>query len=160
MDPYIFRDRVALTVLTCTVTFLMSLRLICGWKVVGCYQTYSQICVAAVCTWIPTLGRFTMFDGLSKIVIFHTSRNIEILPIIVHVGRHPITRIVGAVQFCRLIPEEVCRVYIYIETETLYICMCIGGLTVAGLNTMVRKKCGRNSRSVPCLRVWVRGPVE
>ena len=131
LDPYLFRDRVALTALTCTVTFLMSLRLICGWKVVGCYQTYSQICVAAVCTWIPTLGRFKMFDGLSGIVIFHTSRNIEILPIIVHVGRHPITRIVGAVQFCRFSPRgSMPCIYIYTETETLYIFMCIGGLAV------------------------------
>ena len=138
----------------------MSLRFIGWWKFVGCYQTYSQTCVAAVRTWFRTLDRFSTFDGVSEAVTFHTSRNTEVLPINVHVGRHPIIRIVGAVQFCRLIPEEVCRVYIYTETETLYICMCIGVLAVAGLNIMVHKRCCRNSRSVPCLRVWVRGPVE
>ena len=61
----------------------MSLRLIGWWKFVGCYQTYSQICVAAVCTWVRTLGRFTTFDGLSEAVIFHMSRNTEVLPITV-----------------------------------------------------------------------------
>ena len=86
--------------------------------------------MAAVCTWVRTLDRFSTFDGLSKAVIFHTSRNIEVLLIIVHAGRPPIIRIVGAVQFCRLIPEEICRVYIYIATGTFYISMCIGGLAV------------------------------
>ncbi len=30
----------------------------------------------------------------------------------------------------------------------------------SGLNTTVLRRCDCNSRSVPCLRVWVRGPVE
>ena len=47
------------------------------------YQTYSQICMAAVYIWVRTLGRFTTFDGLSEAVIFHMSRNTEVLPITV-----------------------------------------------------------------------------
>ena len=53
------------------------------------YQTYSQICMAAVYIWVRTLGRFTTFDGLSEAVIFHMSRNTEVLPITVYAGPHP-----------------------------------------------------------------------
>ena len=64
----------------------MSIRLIGGLKSVGCYQTYSQTCMAAVCTWVRTLGRFTTFDGLSEAVIFHTRRNIEVSLITIYIG--------------------------------------------------------------------------
>ena len=67
----------------------MSVRLIGGLKSVGCYQTYLQTCMAAVCTWVRTLGRFTTFDGLSGAVIFHMSQNTEVLPITVYAGPHP-----------------------------------------------------------------------
>ena len=79
----------------------MSLRLIGGWKFVGCYQTYSQTCMAA----IRTLGRFTTFDGHSEAVIFHTRRNTEVLTITVYVGWHLKIRVVGAVEFGRLYPR-------------------------------------------------------
>ena len=39
------------------------------------------------------------------------------IPITVYVGRHPIMCIIWAVQFCRLIPEEVCHVYIYTDMK-------------------------------------------
>ena len=105
-------------------TVLMSLRFIGWWKFVGCYQTYSQTCVAAVRTWFRTLDRFSTFDGLSKAATFHTSRNTEVLLLTVYVGRHPIIRIVGAVQFCRFIPEEVCHVYIYTLKLKISIYLC------------------------------------
>ena len=45
--------------------------------------------MAAVYIWVRTLGRFTTFDGLSEAVIFHMSRNTEVLPITVYAGPHP-----------------------------------------------------------------------
>ena len=73
------------------------------------------MCVAAVCSWVRTLDRFTTFDGLSGAVIFHMSRNTEVLPITVtqvHIlPNNPQYR--GAL-ILSVIPEEVCIIYIYL----------------------------------------------
>ena len=86
LDPHLFLDRVASKAALETGFDVPALRLIGGWKFVGCYQTYSQTCMAAVCTWVRTLGRFTTFDGLSEAVIFHTRRNIEVSLITIYIG--------------------------------------------------------------------------
>ena len=81
--------------------------------------------MAAVYIWVRTLGRFTTFDGLSEALIFHMSRNTEVLPITVYAGPHPtnLSVISGRSNSVDLPRGNMSCTYIHTETETLYICM-------------------------------------
>ena len=75
-----------------------------------------------------------------------------------YIYRYPIIRVVGAVQFCRLYPRRsMSCTYIHWNWNFVYI--HLHRRAGSGLNTTVLRRCDCNSRSVPCLRVWVRGPV-
>ena len=135
LDPHLFRDREAFTALNCPEAFLMSLRLIGGWKFVERYQTYSQTCVAAVCIWVHTPGRFKTFDGLSGAVSFLRAGVLRFSLLLLRRSASYDIDFQGG-QILSVSPKGTMPcIYIYRHTHIYiyqdpYICMRIGDLVV------------------------------
>ena len=72
---------------------------------------------------------------------------------------YQLIRNIGAVKFCRSSQGKYVM-YLYTHWNWNFVYMYVNRRAGSDLNIMVHKRCSYNSRSVPCLLVWVRGPVE